>query len=89
MDEYRISSLKDQGAQIDAWGVGTRMITADDNPSFGGVYKLAAIEENGEFTPKIKISENSAKITNPGNKSLYRVYNNEGKIVADLITLEH
>lgn len=89
LDENLISSLKDQGAQIDAWGVGTRMITADDNPSFGGVYKLAAIEENGEFTPKIKISENSAKITNPGNKSLYRVYNNEEKIVADLITLEH
>lgn len=49
LDENLISSLKDQGAQIDAWGVGTRMITADDNPSFGGVYKLAAIEENGEF----------------------------------------
>lgn len=89
LDENLISSLKDQGARIDSWGIGTRMIIAEGNPSFGGVYKLAAIEENGEFIPKIKISENSVKITNPGNKSLYRVYNNEGKIVADLITLDY
>ncbi|MDE6312132.1 MAG: nicotinate phosphoribosyltransferase [Lachnospiraceae bacterium] len=89
LDEYLIDSLKTQGAAITSWGVGTNLITCRDNPSFGGVYKLAAVEENGRFVPKIKLSENSEKITNPGNKKIYRVYEKEsGKIKADLIALE-
>ena len=90
LDEYLINSLKNQGAAITSWGVGTNLITSADNPSFGGVYKLAAIKkpEDEEFTAKIKISENPAKITNPGNKTVFRLYNKEtGKIKADLITL--
>ena len=87
LDETLISSLKLQGAAINSWGVGTNLITSKDCPSFGGVYKLSAIKnENGEFIPKIKISENTEKITNPGNKTIYRVYEKEtGKIKADLI----
>ena len=90
LDEYLINSLKNQGAAITSWGVGTNLITSADNPSFGGVYKLAAIKkpEDEEFTAKIKISENPAKITNPGNKTVFRLYNKEtGKIKADLIAL--
>ena len=89
LDEFLIDSLKAQGAAITSWGVGTNLITAKDNPSFGGVYKLAAImDENGEFIPKIKLSENSEKVTNPGNKIIYRVYEKDsGKIKADLICL--
>lgn len=88
LDEYLIDSLKTQGAAITSWGVGTNLITAKDNPAFGGVYKLAAIQdENGEYIPKIKLSENSVKITNPGNKTVYRVYDTQGMIKADLITL--
>ncbi len=88
LDEYLIDSLKTQGAKIDSWGVGTKLITSKDCPAFGGVYKLAAIEKNGEFIPKIKLSENQWKITNPGNKKIYRVYEKEsGKVKADLITL--
>lgn len=90
LDEYIIDSLKTQGAAITSWGVGTNLITSKDCPSFGGVYKLAAIkdEETGEFIPKIKISENTEKITNPGNKTVYRFYDKEnGKILADLISL--
>jgi len=89
LDEYVIESLKAQGAAITSWGVGTNLITSKDNPAFGGVYKLAAIMgENGEFIPKIKLSENSEKVTNPGNKTVYRVYEKEtGKIKADLICL--
>ncbi len=89
LDEYLIDSLKTQGAAITSWGVGTNLITSKDNPSFGGVYKLAAImDENGKFIPKIKLSENSEKVTNPGNKKIYRVYEKEsGKIKADLICL--
>lgn len=89
LDEYLIESLKSQGATITSWGVGTNLITSKDNPSFGGVYKLAAIQnENGEFVPKIKLSENVEKVTNPGNKTLYRIYDNAtGKIRADLICL--
>ena len=90
LDEYLIDTLKAQGAAITSWGVGTNLITSKDNPSFGGVYKLAAVEENGTFIPKIKLSENSEKITNPGNKKVYRVYEKEtGKIKADLIALDH
>lgn len=89
LDEYLIESLKLQGAEITSWGVGTNLITAKDNPAFGGVYKMAAIQkEDGNFVPKIKISENSEKITNPGNKTIYRIYDKAtGKIRADLICL--
>ena len=89
LDEYLIESLKLQGAKITSWGVGTNLITSADNPAFGGVYKLAAIrDDNGKYIPKIKLSENSAKVTNPGNKTVYRIYEKEtGKIKADLICL--
>ena len=89
LDEYLIDSLKVQGAAITSWGVGTHLITAKDCPSFGGVYKLAAIKgKDGEFIPKIKLSENTEKVTNPGNKTIYRIYEKEsGKIKADLICL--
>lgn len=88
LDEYLIDSLKTQGAAINSWGVGTNLITSKDCPSFGGVYKLAAIEKDGIFIPKIKISENTWKITNPGNKTVYRIYEKEsGKLKADLIAL--
>lgn len=87
LDEYLIDSLKAQGATITSWGVGTNLITSKDCPSFGGVYKLAAVKgKNGKFIPKIKLSENTEKVTNPGNKTIYRVYEKEtGKIKADLI----
>jgi nicotinate phosphoribosyltransferase len=90
LDEYLIESLKIQGATITSWGVGTNMITSKDCPSFGGVYKLAAIRgKDGRFIPKIKLSENSEKITNPGNKKIYRVYEEPAhKIKADLICFE-
>ncbi len=89
LDEYLIDSLKAQGAAITSWGVGTNLITAKDNPSFGGVYKLAAIQgADGNFIPKIKLSENSEKVTNPGNKIIYRIYEKDsGKLKADLICL--
>lgn len=89
LDEYLITSLKGQNAAITSWGVGTNMITSADCPAFGGVYKLAAVmDEEGEFIPKIKLSENSEKITNPGNKTVFRIYDKEtGKIRADLISL--
>ncbi len=91
LDEFLISSLKMQGAKITNWGVGTNLITSKDCPSFGGVYKLAAIMEDGEiFTPKIKLSDNTEKITNPGNKKIYRIYEKDNnKIKADLICLEN
>lgn len=90
LDEHLINSLKLQGATINSWGVGTNLITAKDCPSFGGVYKLAAVldEKTGKFIPKIKLSENAEKITNPGNKTIQRIYSREnGKIIADLICL--
>ncbi len=89
LDEYLIDSLKIQGATITSWGVGTNLITSKDCPSFGGVYKLAAVRDaEGNFIPKIKLSENSEKVTNPGNKTIYRIYEKEtGKIKADLICL--
>lgn len=89
LDEFLIDSLKAQGAAITSWGVGTHLITSKDWPSFGGVYKLAAImNDKGEFVPKIKLSENTEKVTNPGNKTIYRIYEKEtGKIKADLICL--
>jgi len=91
LDETLINSLKIQGATINSWGVGTNLITSKDCPSFGGVYKLAAVldRKTGEFNPKIKLSENAEKITNPGNKAIKRIYSREtGKIIADLICLE-
>lgn len=88
LDEYLISSLISQGAKIDTWGVGTNLITSKDCPAFGGVYKLAAVEKENEWLPKIKLSENPQKITNPGNKTVYRIYQKGNhKIKADLITL--
>lgn len=88
LDENLIDSLKSQGAAIDTWGVGTNLITSKDCPAFGGVYKLAAIEKNGEFIPKIKLSENEWKITNPGNKTVFRIYDKDsGKLRADVIAL--
>ena len=90
LDEYLIDSLKAQDAKINSWGVGTRLITSNDNPAFGGVYKLAAVKDanSTEFTPKIKLSENTEKVTNPGNKTVYRLYSKKtGKIKADLICL--
>lgn len=89
LDENIINSLKLQGATINSWGVGTNLITSKDCPAFGGVYKLSAIRDadSGTFTPKIKISENAEKITNPGNKTIYRIYDRNGMILADLICL--
>ena len=90
LDETLISSLKLQGAAINSWGVGTNLITSKDCPAFGGVYKLAAVKDadSTEFTPKIKLSENTEKVTNPGNKTVYRIYSKKtGKIKADLICL--
>ena len=89
LDEELIWDLKAQGAAIDTWGVGTKMITSQDCPALGGVYKLAAEEVDGQMVPKIKISENPAKITNPGSKMLYRLYDRDGMAVADLIALDH
>ena len=90
LDEYLIDSLKTQDAKINSWGVGTNLITSKDNPAFGGVYKLAAVKdaESATFTPKIKLSENTEKVTNPGDKTIYRIYSKStGKIKADLICL--
>jgi len=89
LDEFLIDSLKVQGAAITSWGVGTSLITSRDDPAFGGVYKLSAIMgADGDFIPKIKLSENTEKITNPGNKMIYRIYEKDtGKIKADLICL--
>lgn len=86
LDEYLIDDLKKQGAKIDLWGVGTSLITSKDCPSFGGVYKLAAIKKSGVVIPKIKLSEESVKITNPGDKQVFRFYDKKtGKIRGDII----
>lgn len=88
LDEWIIRDLLIQGAQVDSFGVGERLITSKSEPVFGGVYKLAAIEEEGTLIPKIKISENIGKLTNPGFKTLWRLYDNEtGNAIADVITL--
>ena len=88
LDEYIIRDTLMQGAKIDSFGVGERLITSLSSPVFGGVYKLAAIESDGEIVPRIKISENTTKITNPGFKQLFRLYSNEsGEAVADVIAL--
>lgn len=89
LDEKLIRDLNEQGARIDIWGVGTKLITSENCPALGGVYKLAAREHEGEWMPKIKVSENAAKITNPGYKKVVRFYSNTtGKALADMIMLE-
>ena len=88
LDEYIIRDLLLQGAKIDAFGVGERLITSRAEPVFGGVYKLSAVEKNGEILPKMKISENVGKITNPCSKELFRLYDRkDGKAIADVITV--
>ncbi|MDD3115337.1 MAG: nicotinate phosphoribosyltransferase [Anaerovibrio sp.] len=86
LDEYTITSILNQGGRIDAFGVGERLITAKSDPVFGAVYKIAAVETDGRFEPRIKVSETVEKITNPGFKRVYRVYGEEGYAVADLLT---
>ncbi len=87
LDEYLIRSILEQGAPIDSFGVGENMIVSKSSPVFGGVYKLVAIEKNGVIEPKIKISENTEKITNPGYKKVYRLIEKEtNKATADIIS---
>lgn len=88
LDEFKIKDILHQGGKIDSFGVGERLITSTSSPVFGGVYKLVAIEKKGEVIPRIKISENIEKITTPGVKQVYRIYDKESnKAKADLITL--
>lgn len=88
LDEYIIRDTLMQGAVIDSFGVGERLITSRSEPVFGGVYKLVALEKDGEIVPRIKISENITKITNPGFKEVFRLYSNEsGEAIADVIAL--
>ena len=88
LDEFKIESLLSQGAKIDSFGIGERLITAKSDPVFGGVYKLVAIEKEGDLEAKIKVSENVEKITTPGFKKVYRLYDEEtGKAEADYIAL--
>ncbi|MDF2676423.1 MAG: nicotinate phosphoribosyltransferase [Bacillota bacterium] len=90
LDEYIITDLIDQDAKLNSFGVGERLITAKSEPVFGCVYKLAAIEDSGEIIPKIKISENTEKVTNPGYKKVWRLYDqNTDNAIADVITLAH
>ena len=88
LDEFTISSLLLQGARVDSFGVGERLITAKSDPVFGAVYKLVAVEEDGSFQPRIKMSENVEKLTNPGLKDIYRIYDHHGKAVADMIAVQ-
>ena len=89
LDEYLIRDILAEGACIDSFGVGERLITAKSEPVFGGVYKLSALEKDGTLIPKIKVSENVEKITNPGFKSLFRLYDKDtDQALADLITLD-
>ncbi len=88
LDEYVIQDILLEGACIDSFGVGERLITSKSTPVFGGVYKLVALEKDGELISKIKVSENIEKITNPGFKKLYRLYDKDtGKALADIISL--
>ena len=88
LDEYIIRDLLMQGAQISSFGVGERLVTSKSEPVFGGVYKLAAVEKDGKIIPKIKVSENAVKVTNPGCKTVWRLFDNEsGKAIADVLTL--
>lgn len=89
LDEFLIKDLIEQGAKIDSFGVGERLVTSKSEPVFGGVYKLVAIEDDGNLLPKIKLSENTSKITNPAFKEVYRLFDNEtGKAIADVLTLK-
>lgn len=89
LDEYLIQDILHEGACIDSFGVGERLITAKSEPVFGGVYKLSALEKDGVMIPKIKVSENVEKITNPGFKTVYRLYDKTtNKALADVITLD-
>ncbi len=89
LDEYIIRDIINEGACVNSFGVGERLITSKSEPVFGGVYKLCALEKHGEMSPKIKISENVEKITNPGFKTVYRIYDKEtDKAIADVITLD-
>ena len=87
LDEYTITSLLLQDGPIDIFGVGERLITSKSDPVFGAVYKIASVEKDGKWEPRIKISEAVEKITNPGLKKVYRVYNEKGRAIADLLTL--
>lgn len=88
LDEHIIRDMIAQGARVDSFGVGERLITASSDPVFGGVYKLAAVEKDGVIVPRIKVSENVSKITNPCFKKLWRLYDREtGKAVGDVMTL--
>jgi nicotinate phosphoribosyltransferase len=87
VDEYLIRSLDEQGAKIDVYGVGERLITSSSSPVFGGVYKIVAMQENGVYVPRIKISENIEKVTNPGYKKLYRAYDQNHKAMGDILAL--
>ncbi len=88
LDEYIIRDVLLQGAEIDAFGVGERLVTSKSDPIFGGVYKLTAVEDEGKIIPKIKLSENVSKITNPGFKQVYRLFDREnGKAIADVVTM--
>jgi nicotinate phosphoribosyltransferase len=90
LDEWIIRDVIQQGAAVDSFGVGERLITAASEPVFGGVYKLAGVEKDGVIEPKMKISENVEKITNPGFKTLYRLYDKDAsQAIADVITLDH
>ena len=86
LDEYTITSILGQGGCIDSFGVGERLITAKSDPVFGAVYKIVEVQKGDEILPKIKVSETVEKITNPGSKGLYRIYDKDGKAIADLIT---
>ncbi len=89
LDEMLMQDLLNQGAKIDSWGVGTKLITSENCPALGGVYKMSAMEEGGTLVPKIKLSDNSAKVTNPGYKKVVRLYDKKcGKAIADLIMLD-
>lgn len=88
LDEYIIRDMIRQGAEVTSFGVGERLITASSDPVFGGVYKLAAVEQDGNIVPRIKVSENVAKITNPGFKKVWRLCDREsGNAIADVITM--
>ena len=90
LDEYLIRDLKLQGANITLWGVGTKLITSYDCPALGAVYKISQIQENNQIKPKIKISNDAIKITNPGYKKVLRFYDKDNDMaLADLITLDH
>ncbi len=85
LDEYTITSILQQGGQVNAFGVGERLITSRSEPVFGAVYKLCAVESEGRMLPRIKVSETPEKITNPGIKDVYRIFDSEGHAAADLI----